>query len=77
MQDQAAIGAGIAGLEADDSDAFMMIGEDRLDVGGLQQGHVAIGHDHVADEVAQHGLGGADGVAGAQRRVLNGDGVFA
>ena len=55
----------------------MRVSEDRLDVGRLQQGHIAIGHDHMADEVAQHVLGGAHGVAGAQRRILNGDAVGA
>ena len=75
VHDQPAIVAGIAGLEADDGDA--LVGrEDRLDIGGAQQGHVAIGDDHLTHEIAEHGLCGAHGVAGAQGRVLNGDGVL-
>ena len=47
-QQHPAIGARIAGLEPDDGDAVRI--EHGLDVGGLQQGHVAIGDDHLAVE---------------------------
>ena len=72
VNDQTAIGARVAGLEANDGDPAPA--EHRLDVGGPQQGHVAVGDDHLSVEVGEQALSRAHGVTGAQRRVLDGDG---
>ena len=72
VHNQPPVRARIARLEADDRDAVRH-GEHRLDVGGLQQRHVAIGDDHLTGEALQRRLGAAHGVAGADGRVLHRD----
>jgi hypothetical protein len=72
-QDQAAIGAGVGGLEAQHRDVGARGAqvEQRRDRRGAQQRAVGEGHHHVAVEIGQGLAGGQHGVAGAQRRILD------
>ena len=76
VADDSPVRARIRRLEGEDGRGRVraaMLGEERLDHVRAQRGHVAVQHEHVAVEAVERSARSADGVPGAERRLLDGD----